>query len=186
MANLANSLHILGAFLWGGGIIATVAIIFPLLLHAPTPVREVVAIASLRLSTLAGTALGLVLIPGLYNAWLQIDSWHGLWSTVYGQVLMAKVALVMGMIVLGALNRYLYIPAIQRHVGRPEPRMLFTPPRFLRIRDETTSVPHFFRSLRVEAALLLGVLILAAVLSQQTPAVHVEHENMMQHKHDEN
>ena len=183
-ANIANWLHIMGAFLWGGGIIATAAVIFPVLLKGGEPLRELMAAASLRLSTLAGIALAMVLIPGIYNAWLQIDSWHGLWTTLYGQLLVAKVALVAVMAVLGALNRYRYVPAIQRHAGRPAPRTLFPLPRFLRGgSDDAASPRQFFRSLRVEAALLLCVLLLAAALSQQTPAAHMDHENMAGHVH---
>jgi putative copper resistance protein D len=183
VANIANSLHIIGAFLWGGGIIATAIIIFPILIRARTPARELIATASLRLSTLAGIALALVLIPGMYNAWLQIDNWHELWATLYGQLLVAKVALVAAMAALGALNRYRYVPAIQRDTGRPEPRTLFTLPRLLRGHNDSTAVMHFFRSLRVEMTLLLGVLLLAAALSQQTPASHAEHDTLQGHVH---
>lgn len=183
LANLADWLHILGAFLWGGGILATAAIVFPLLLRAPQPARELVAMAGLRLSTLAGAALVLVLISGIYNAWLQIGTWRGLWSTLYGQLLVTKLLLVAGMIVLGAVNRYRYVPALQRCAGRPEPRTLFPLPHFLRAGNDSASAMHFLRSLWVEAALLLGVLILAAALSQQTPAAHAGHDDMPEHMH---
>lgn len=183
LANFADWLHILGAFLWGGGVLATAAIIFPILLRAQQPAHELAATAGLRLSTLAGIALGLVLISGLYNAWLQIGSWHGLWSTLYGQLLVAKLILVTGMIALGAINRYCYVPALQRHAGRPEPHTLFSLPRFLRASNDSASAAHFLRSLWVEALLLLGVLILAAALSQQTPAAHAEHDDMPGHMH---
>lgn len=183
LANLADWLHILGAFLWGGGIVATAAIIFPALLRAPQTSHEVIATSGLRLSTLAGAALGMVLTSGIYNAWLQIGTWHGLWSTLYGRLLVAKLLLVAAMMTLGAVNRYRYVPALQRHAGRPEPRTLFPLPRFLRAADDDTSAMHFLRSLWVEAVLLLGVLILAAALSQQTPAAHAEHDDMPGHMH---
>jgi putative copper export protein len=98
-------------------------------------------------------------------------------------LLVAKLLLVAGMIVLGALNRYRYIPAIQRHAGLGEPRTLFVLPRFLRTGEDAASVMHFFRSLRAEALLLTGVLILAATLSQQMPAAHAEHDAMPAHMH---
>jgi putative copper export protein len=183
LANLADWLHIMGAFLWGGGILATAAIIFPLLLNAPQPERELAAFAGLRLSTLAGIALGLVLVSGMYNAWLQVGTWHGLWSTLYGRLLVAKLLLVAGMMALGAVNRYRYVPALQRHAGRPEPRMLVPVPGFLRSGNEGAAASHFLRSLWVEALLLVGVLILAAALSQQTPAAHAEHDDMPEHMH---
>jgi putative copper export protein len=98
-------------------------------------------------------------------------------------LLVAKIALVAVMAAIGALNRYRYVPAIQRDTGRPEPRTLFTLPRFLRSHHDSTAVMHFFRSLRVEMTLLLGVLLLAAALSQQTPASHAEHDTLQGHVH---
>lgn len=183
LANIANSLHVIGGLLWGGIIIASISVIFPFLLRAKEPLRELAAAVSLRLSTLAGVALAMVLLPGIYNAWLQIGTWHGLWSTLYGRILVAKITLVSSMIVLGAINRYRYLPAIQRHAGRPEPQALFTLPRFFRVSDEATSITDFRRTLRLEGLLLLGVLTLAAALSQQTPAAHIDHEHMANHVH---
>jgi putative copper export protein len=172
-ANFANGLHILGGLLWGGGILTAMLIILPRLIRADA--RPLTAQCSLRLSALAAAALAMVIIPGVYNAWLQIGSWHGLWSTTYGRLLMIKVLLVMIMAALGALNRYRYVPALQRHAGLAEPRTLIPLPRLLR-KDAPAS--SFLISLRVEAGLLLTVLLLAAALSQQVPAVHAQHEGM--------
>lgn len=185
LINLANTLHIVGALLWGGGIIVSVLIVFPALLWIDTPVaRELVAASSLRLSTLAGVALALVLIPGVYNAWLLVGSWQALWDTTYGQLLSAKLLLVAAMMGLGALNRYRYVPAAQEYGGRPAPATLVPLPRFVRIAGTLAAVRHFVRSLRLEAMLLIAVLALAAALSQQTPAVHAEHDDMAEHHHD--
>ncbi len=176
LTNLANTLHIIGAFLWGGGIIAMMVIILPALLRSRAAARELIALTSLRLSTLASIALALVLVPGLYNAWLLVGSWRGLWENLYGQLLLAKIALAGIMAALGAFNRYVYVPAIQRHAGLPEPRILLPLPRFMHTHNDADSPTHFLRNLYVEAALLIGILALAAALSQQTPAAHAEHE----------
>lgn len=176
VTNFANTLHILGGLLWGGGIVATMLLILPRLIRENAP-REAAAMASLRLSTVAAVALAMVIIPGVYNAWLLIGSWHGLWATPYGQVLIAKLLLVALMAGLGALNRFRYVPAMQRYAGLAEPRTLFPLPRFLRGGDKAPP-RSFLASLRFEGALLIAVLLLAAVLSQQVPAVHAEHEGM--------
>lgn len=178
--NAANTLHIVGALLWGGGIIAAAVIILPLLLrNERAHARELIAVTSLRLSTLAAIALAMVLLPGIYNAWLQIGSWDRLFTTVYGQVLLAKIALVGVMMLLGALNRYRYVPAAQEYAGRPLPRTLFPLPSFMRTGGTLSAVLHFLRSLRWEMMLLIAVLALAAALSQQTPAIHAD----MEHHH---
>lgn len=177
--NAANTLHIIGAFLWGGGIVASASIVLPLLLRSEHAAqgRALIAVTSLRLSTLAAVALAMVVIPGVYNAWLLIGSWDRLVTTSYGQILIAKVSLVGVMALLGALNRYRYVPAAQEYAGRPVPRTLFPLPRFIRIGGTLAAVLHFLRSLRWEMTLLIAVLVLAAALSQQTPAIHVEMEH---------
>lgn len=177
VVNAANTLHILGAFLWGGGIIAAAVIILPLLLrNEHSEARELIAVTSLRLSTLAAVALVMVLLPGIYNAWLQIGNWDRLFTTAYGQVLIAKVALVGVMMLLGAFNRYRYVPAAQEYAGRPLPHTLFPLPRFVHISGTLSAVLHFLRSLRWEMTLVIAVLALAAALSQQTSAIHADHE----------
>jgi len=183
LVNAANTLHIIGAFLWGGGIIALTLIVLPALLRSEHAAqgRALIADTSLRLSTLAAVALAMVVIPGVYNAWLLIGSWDRLVTTSYGQVLIAKVSLVGVMALLGALNRYRYVPAAQEYAGRPVPRTLFPLPRFIRIGGTLAAVLHFLRSLRWEMTLLIAVLALAAALSQQTPAIHVSHDDMSAH-----
>src|SRR3569832_2342771 len=110
-----NSLHIIGAFLRGGGSIALTLIVLPALLRSEHAAhgRALIADTSLRLSTLAAVALAMVVIPGVYNAGRRIGSWDRLVTTSYGQVLIAKVSLVGVMALLGALNRYRGGPAGQ-------------------------------------------------------------------------
>ena len=183
LTNIADSLHILGALMWGGGILAFALIILPALTRGREAKRALLAESSLRLSRLAGIALALTVIPGLYNTWVLVGGWHAAWATLYGQVLIAKLILVAAMIAIGAVHRYRYVPALQEHAGRPLPSSLIPIPRILRSTANPTSSQSFLRSLRVEALLLLGVLSLAAALSQQVPAAHTEHMDMPNHVH---
>ncbi len=171
-ANVANSLHMIGGFLWGGSTIATSFFIFPPLLRAYAPGRELIATVSLRLSRLAGLALALTLIPGLYNAWQQIGNWHALWTKPYGQILLTKIIIVAGMIVLGAVNRYIFIPAIQSRSARTSWGKSLSTARLLRGFILAVPVKRSFRglwdSLRIETILLLGILLSAVALSEQS------------------
>src|SRR3569623_1849529 len=92
------------------------------------------------------------------------------------------VSLVGVMALLGARNRYRYVPAAQEYAGRPVPRTLFPLPRFIRIGGTLAAVLHFLRSLRWEMTLLIAVLALAAALSQQTPAIHASVREMKKNK----
>src|SRR3569623_1518052 len=68
LVNLANSLHIVGAFLWAGGILATALIILPRLRRsAEASTRTLVADVSLRLSSLAALALALFAVAALLS-----------------------------------------------------------------------------------------------------------------------
>lgn len=185
LPNFTNSLHILGALMWGGGIIAYALLILPALTRGPVPNHALVAESSLRLSTLAGIALALTVVPGLYNAWALVGGWHEAWTTLYGQVLMAKSLLVGAMIALGAVHRYRYVPSLQLRAARPLPPSLIPIPRFLRAIENPAIPRSFLRSLRVEALLLLGVLSLAAALSQQVPAAHAQQRGMPSPHHAE-
>jgi putative copper resistance protein D len=180
-ANIANTLHILGALLWGGGIVAFALVILPMLKRSPEPAQALLARSALRLSTLAGVALALTIVPGLYNAWSLVGSWQGLWSTRYGQLLIVKIILVAAMIALGAVNRYRYVPSLQIQAGHPPPHPWLPLPGFLRPSGARASGIHFLRSLRAEALVLLAILGMAAALSQEMPAAHGEHHGTAHH-----
>jgi putative copper resistance protein D len=184
--NIANSLHILGALVWGGAIIAFALLILPgLMRDRQSATQALLAVSSQRLSSLAGIALVVTLVPGIYNAWSLVGSWHGLWSTLYGQLLMAKIILVTAMIALGAVNRYRYVPSLLVQAGRPRPHSLFPLPHFLKTSADRSTPKYFLRSLKAEALLLLAVLSLAATLSQEMPATHAEHGKLSEHAHAE-
>lgn len=180
-ANIAASLHIMGSLTWGGAIISYALIVLPMLKREPEPNQRLLALSALRLSTLAGLALALTLFPGFYNAWSLVGSWHGLWTTLYGQLLAAKLILVAAMIAVGAVNRYRYVPSLQLEAGQVPSRTPLPLPAFLRPRVDGVSALHFLRILRIETLLLLAVLGLAAALSQQMPAAHAPHGAMAEH-----
>ncbi len=181
--NILNSIHILGALLWGGIILVGVFIILPKLIESSeVRVPDIIAQVSIRMSTVAGVALALVIVPGVYNAWILLGSIEGIWQSLFGQLLFFKVLLVGVMAGLGALNRYAYVPSIQREMGQDIPSVLIPIPESIARRGRINPLAYFRRSLWQEAALLLAVLILAAILSQQTPAAHEPESNgMSQH-----
>jgi len=178
-AAIANGLHVAGAAMWGGGIVVAALVMLPVLRHCDPFPRYTLSFASVSLSSMSTLALALVLFPGIYHAWLQLGSVNALWETLYGRWLMAKMAFVGVMIVLGALNRFLHVPEMERLADESA---LATSPltrALIRERSETSAVAVFIRNLRLEGAFLVLVLIGAAVLSQQTPSIHEHHQNMM-------
>lgn len=65
-----------------------------------------------RFSQLAAAALVLAGVAGTVMAVFVMDRFADLWSTGWGRLLIAKVALVAMAVVLGARNRWLHMPAL--------------------------------------------------------------------------
>lgn len=179
LTNFANVIHISGGLLWGGGIIAVSLIVLPALRGNTPPTPEIIANAVLVLSRLSAIALAMVILSGIYNAWLQVGTWDALWATAYGQILLIKVGFVLVMMALGAHHRYAAVPALQRWAKQEPLRYLLPLDRLFKTSPHEATPQAFQQTLRFEAVLLIVVLALAAVLSQQTPAMHMEEESTM-------
>lgn len=179
LANIANIIHISGGLLWGGGIIAVALIVLPALRGSNPPAPATIANAVLVLSRLSAIALAMVVFSGVYNTWLQVGTWDALWATTYGQILLLKVGFVSIMMALGAHHRYAAVPTLMRWAKLEPPRYLVPLDRFFVTNPHEATPQAFQQTLRFEAVLLIIVLALAAVLSQQTPATHMEEEAMM-------
>ena len=58
-----------------------------------------------RFSAVATVAVGLIVVTGVYSAWLQVVEPERLWSTEYGVLLLvAKLVLVAPLLALGGVN----------------------------------------------------------------------------------
>lgn len=115
-----------------------------------------------RFSTLATVALGLVVLTGVWRAIEGVGNLEALWSSGYGIALIVKLAIVVPLIALGAVNRFRNVPAIAR--GESHHR---------RLRNVVRSEVAF-------AAVVFGVTGVLAGLPPPgdgaAPAAHEEHE----------
>ncbi len=148
LAVLSDAVHVEAAALWAGGLT------FLLLLLLWTRGRrwEVAAEAVPAFSSVAVVAVAAVLTAGVVNGYLEVGSWHGLWETTYGRVLLLKVGLVLPVLALGAFNNRVSVP---------------------RLRNGAASVVErrrFLQSAVVELALLTAVVGVTAVLVAEPPA----------------
>ena len=100
---LAQIVHVVGAAVWIGGIVALLALLVrPGLLtgrDAPLSLRTYVP----RFSALALVSIGLVALTGVYAAWIQTGTLVTL-ETEYGRTLILKSGLALGALALGGLN----------------------------------------------------------------------------------
>jgi uncharacterized membrane protein len=138
-------LHLLAVGAWIGGLVW-------LLAGLRGRERPEQLASAVRFSKLAAPVLGLVAVTGLSRALHLAGGWHGLLDSPYGRFLDLKVALFLGLVLLGALNRFRVVPALVDGVRRLE---------------------SLRRNVRGEIALAACILTVTAVLSQLPPGKFV-------------
>ncbi|MCL8024494.1 copper resistance CopC/CopD family protein [Nocardioides bruguierae] len=149
VAIAADAVHLLAGAAWLGGLVALV-----LALSVPDEQDEAATVLG-RFSVLAGGLLALVAVTGTLGAWLTVDGWSALLGTAWGRVLLVKVAVVVVVVALAAWNRGVLVPRL-RAASR---------------RERGARTRPVLRVALAEAALLVGVLGLTAVLVDQVPEV---------------
>lgn len=174
--------HLLGASLWGGGLMVLSIFILPDLTGGKNPPPALIAVVASRFSAIAGFAVAIVAATALYNAWIYVGGINALLKAPYGRVVLTKIILFFILINLGAFNRYVSVPLLQEQAGVSlERRGIFTRialrffPRLQPLESGNQILIRFMRSVRVEALLIVGVLLCAALLRHEIPARHLSH-----------
>jgi putative copper export protein len=187
----ADGVHLLAASAWGGALLA-LALTGCRALTARNEARAAVVASIGRLSSLCGVALAVLVVSGIYSAWLEVGSLPALWHTAYGRVLLGKLGLALGIALLGAANRYIGIPRLQRwagdSVGGPVRWHSLASSPLGRLadwlsRDIPEPLARFRRLMAIETVLIAGLAICVAVLVNLTPARHLRHAGGAMHGH---
>jgi copper transport protein len=142
---LVQWLHLLAVGAWIGGLVW-------LLAGLRGRERPEQLASAVRFSKLAAPVLGLVAVTGLSRALHLAGGWRGLIDSPYGRFLDLKVALFLGLVLLGALNRFRVVPALADGVRR---------------------LDGLRRNVRGEVVLAACILAVTAVLSQLPPGKFV-------------
>jgi uncharacterized membrane protein len=138
-------LHLLAVGAWIGGLVW-------LLAGLRGRERPEQLASAVRFSKLAAPVLGLVAVTGLSRALHLAGGWQGLLESSYGRFLDVKVALFLGLVLLGALNRFRIVPALAGGARR---------------------LGGLRRNVRGEVVLAACILAVTAVLSQLPPGKFV-------------
>ncbi|MFI7499573.1 copper resistance CopC/CopD family protein [Streptomyces sp. NPDC049687] len=96
LAMTSSVLHVLAMTVWLGGLVA----LLTLLPRASVPSRVVI-----RFSRLAGVAVIVLVVTGVYQSWRGLGSVSALTGTTYGRILLAKLAAVALLLAAGAWSR---------------------------------------------------------------------------------
>jgi putative copper export protein len=188
LPELIDWLHLMAASVWGGGLIALSTVVLPAMINLPEQRQMLITDIALRFSTLAGIALGTIVATATYNAWLQVGSFHALWETPYGQLVIVKILLLFALVILGASNRFISVPLLQQLTGcalsgKGSLHRLLSVPYLnpFRHKPELVRVARWFmHKVWAEAVLVIVVLICTALLIHETPARHLSN---MGHRH---
>ncbi len=109
-----------------------------------------------NLSSSATFALVGIFATGVFSAWHNLGGIAGLTGNAYGSVLLLKLGLVVLAVFLGGFNRFIVMPSLLADLREPHA-------------DAAKPMRRFTFNLRLEAAVLLAVLVAAAILSASSP-----------------
>ena len=98
----ADWLHLLMTAVWLGGLIQLAAVL-PVLGREPQAVRAVDRLIA-QFSNVARAAVAVIILTGFYAAWLQVGSLDALLITLYGQLLLVKLVLIVPLVGIAAFN----------------------------------------------------------------------------------
>jgi len=148
IALVADMAHVTAAAVWVGGL---AALVFALV-WAGRERWELAVSAVPRFSGVAVVAVSWLIASGTISGYLQVRALRGLWETTYGQLLLAKLALVLPLLALGLYNNRRAVP---------------------RLRDRLASAgerTRFLRTVGAELALMTAIVGITAVLVSEPPA----------------
>ena len=111
-ATLSDYLHLLASAAWGGGLVHFAAIAPVVLREAGPESDRLLRALTPRFSVVAGLSVGLIIVTGLYGFWAQVTIPAAL-RTPYGLTLLAKVAMVAPLLLLGAANLIIVRPRLE-------------------------------------------------------------------------
>jgi copper resistance protein D len=153
---LADILHLLAAGAWVGALLGlTLLMVRPAVRVDVTHLR--LTHRALHGFGLVGTVVvGTIVVTGLVNGWLLVGAGNlpRLLATLYGQLLLAKLALFGTMLGLASLNRFRLTPAFERSVA---------------MGDHRAALAALRRSLAIETSCAVTILALVAWLGMLEP-----------------
>lgn len=148
LAIVSDITHVIAAALWTGGLgFVVVALVLARDDRWPLATRAVP-----RFSNTAVVAVAALLIAGVINGYLQVRTWSALWETRYGLLLLAKIALVVPLLGLGAFNNRYAVPRLKAGIASVLERR------------------RFLTAAGVELAIMVAVVAVTAVLVNAEPA----------------
>jgi copper transport protein len=145
---VADAAHITAAALWTGGLgFVVLALMLAGQDRWPLATRSVP-----RFSLLAMGSVGVLIVAGVVNGYLQVRTWRALWETTYGLLLLGKVGLLLPLLALGAYNNRYAVPRLKAKIASRGERR------------------RFLQAAGAELTIMIAVVAVTAVLVNAPPA----------------
>jgi uncharacterized membrane protein len=103
--------HMTGASVWIGGLVALAVLGATLRLSAAES-EGFWSAALRRFSVVATVCVGVMILTGLWTAWIHVGPPRLLFHTLYGETLLVKLILVLILVGLGAVNQLWLLPRV--------------------------------------------------------------------------
>jgi putative copper export protein/mono/diheme cytochrome c family protein len=152
----ADALHLAAAGAWIGGLLPFVLVMACALRTRNEAWNRVAADITRRFSAFGVIVVGVLLLTGLSNTWFLVGSLPRLLGTTYGQLLLLKIALVIVMVAVAAVNRLVLMPRLRDAAGA------------------AGVLSRLWRNGLIEIALGLVILAVVGTLGTTPPAAHTQ------------
>jgi copper resistance protein D len=157
------AMHLLPAAVWLGGLPA-LALFLGWLRRADRPwLQTALMEATRRFSFLGLACVTILIIGGMYNAWILVGSIPALAGTAYGKLLLAKLGLLLPLLAVAAIN-----------LRKLKPRILSLGTRYTSASKQLLG--RLKRQVVAEASLATCILLVVAFMGVTPPARHVQPE----------
>jgi putative copper resistance protein D len=156
----ADILHLLAAGAWLGALLPLVILLAQARRDKSLEAVAVARAATLRFSTLGLSCVGTLLVTGVVNTWFLSGSVPALLGTLYGQLLLVKIALFATMIAFASVNQRRLLPHLAGVASDAA----------LRLR----AVGEVGRNASIEVSLGVFVLAVVGIIGILPPGLHTE------------
>ncbi len=161
----SDFVHLTAASLWTGLLVQFVLGLRWASLRLTRQERPAVLAAALhRFSLIALASVAALLFTGTLNAFFEVERFNDLVNTAFGRALLIKLILVVPLLIAGGVNAYVLRPDTADEALYASRRRGQLSPAW----DDLEQTLR--RTVRIEAALVVLVLLAAGVLSQTSPA----------------
>jgi copper transport protein len=204
--------HVMGVSIWLGGLFYLSLILLYVIRISSKEIKETDDDSSIEIreeqievrssyslavtlpyfSMIAIICLGVIGITGLYMAWLQLQSVGSLFNSVYGNILILKLCVIVPMIILGAYHQ-IKLHCVMVHTASRGSELLEQSKILSNSKQgkESKISPNksgdrydpfirFSKTVKIESLIGIAVLIISAFLTITSPPTMVQSDSQMQ------